>query len=278
MDCREAEELFGPYLLGALDAGEESLIDAHLETCRICGPRLQADGETVARLASAVPELEVPPRIKRQLLSRIAADSKAGRLARLGSGLLGLRGALTRPVAPHAGKAVASVLALSLVFGGVWFHSRLDRLEENNEQLSGQLEVAAGRDVDLLEMVEEQRNLTYEALLMSAAPGTSVNMLWGTGWSPSARGMVLVSRTGTEALLLVLHLPPLPAELVYQVWLVKDGQKYNGGYFTVDSTGSGQAVIISVAPLVEFEGIGITIEPAGGSAGPTGTSVLKGDM
>ena len=75
-----------------------------------------------------------------------------------------------------------------------------------------------------------------------------------------------------------MNLRPLPPDRVYQVWLVKDGRRYNGGYFTVDSSGYGQTLIFPYASIAEFEGIGITIEPIGGSSGPTGISVLKGDL
>ena len=88
----------------------------------------------------------------------------------------------------------------------------------------------------------------------------------------------MVSSAGTEAVLLAFNLPLLPVEHEYKIWLIKDGQKYGVGSFTVDSTGYGQAVIIPVTPFTEFEGIGITGEPIGDNADPTGTSVLKGDL
>ena len=88
----------------------------------------------------------------------------------------------------------------------------------------------------------------------------------------------MVSQTSTNALLLVVDLPLLPADKVYQVWPMKGRAKYNSGWFTVDSTGYGQTVIIPVAPFWEFEAAGITIKPAGGSVDPTGVNILKGDL
>ena len=278
MDCKEAEELFVGYLLGALDPTERSAMDSHLDTCRVCSLKLQADGETVARLAFAVPQSDVPPQVKHQLLSRIDHDLRHESRANWGVRLSNILGALGRNVVPHAGMAMASVLLLGLVLGGFWFDSRLDEISEVNEELRGQVAAAADTEASVMEMVKEQRSLTYEALRMSAMPGTSINMLWDTHWPSRARGMMLVSRTGTQALLLVLNLPPLPPDEVYQVWLIKDGQKHDVGTFTVDSTGFGQTVIIPVAPVRKFEAIGITVEPAGGSTGPTGINVLQGDL
>ena len=51
-----------------------------------------------------------------------------------------------------------------------------------------------------------------------AAPGVSVNMLWGTEQPLKAWGMIAccaVSDTGMVALLAVLNLPPLPSDKVY---------------------------------------------------------------
>ena len=53
---------------------------------------------------------------------------------------------------------------------------------------------------------------------------------------------------------------------------------HSAGWFTVDSTGYGQTVIIPVAPFWEFDAAGITIEPSGGSIDPTGVSVLSGEL
>ena len=127
-------------------------------------------------------------------------------------------------------------------------------------------------------MLGGQRHNLYGTPRSSPPSGTSVNMLWGTGWEANARGMLMVSRSGSQALLLALNLRPLPPDRVYQVWLVKNGRRYNGGHFTVDSSGYGQTLIFPYASIAEFEGIGITIEPIGGSSGPTGISVLKGDL
>ena len=74
MDCSKAEELFVPYLLGALESPEREELSDHIETCPNCSNELQLDGETVAQFAYAVPQLEVPSEIKENLLARVDAD------------------------------------------------------------------------------------------------------------------------------------------------------------------------------------------------------------
>lgn len=164
------------------------------------------------------------------------------------------------------------------MFGGVWFNDRLNSVAQTNNDLTDQLRAAEQREAEVMAAIKTQQDMTYKAPLMSDNPGSTVSLLKRTGAWTSARGVMMVSQTGTNALLLVVDLPLLPADKVYQVWLMKGRAKYNSGWFTVDSTGYGQTVIIPVAPFWEFEAAGITIEPAGGSVDPTGVNILKGDL
>ena len=113
---------------------------------------------------------------------------------------------------------------------------------------------------------------------MAATPDRSVNMLWSSQRSAPARGMMFMSNDGRIGILAVLDLPPLPDDLVYQIWLIKGGVRTSVGTFTVDASGYGQTVIQLVVPVGEFDAIGITVEPAGGSRDPTGDQVLVGDL
>ena len=278
MECKEAEDLIEEYILGDLDDRSSRLMKTHLETCLDCGINLKEHSETLASLATAVPQIEAPLRVKQALFSRVDADLRVGIKDRLSFVLRGLLPATRPALFPHAGKAAATAIVAGLVFSGVWFNSQLDQISDDSKEMSVQIDEAAERDTQMMDLVKTQRSLTYEALRLSASPDTSVNMLWSTGRPSQARGMLVVSYSGSEALLLVLNLPPLPSDKVYQVWFVKEGHRYDGGLLTVDSTGFAQAVIMPMIPFAELDAVGVTVEPAGGSAGPTGTSVLQGDM
>ena len=90
--------------------------------------------------------------------------------------------------------------------------------------------------------------------------------------------MIMVSSSGSEGLLLVVNLPPLPEGRVYQIWLTSKGHKHASEIFTVDSSGWGQAIVLPVIPFALVETVEITVEPSGNGASPTGSGVLKGDM
>lgn len=278
MDCKEAEELFVPYLLGALDSRERQALEEHLDTCQRCSLETYGGGEAVARLASAVPRLKVPARVKQRLFAVVDAELAQRRPVSPGprSQAPG-RGGTGRLAMAWARIAAALVLVVGLALAGFWFDQRVDRLTRDNRALQRELSNLMEREVQLTNMVMQQRYLSY----ITAAPGVSVNMLWGTEWSAKAWGMLAccaAADNATLAFLVVLNLPPLPADQVYQVWLFKEGQRYSAGTFTVDSTGYGQAAIIPVAPLFEFDAIAVTVEPSGGSPRPTGASVMLGDL
>jgi anti-sigma-K factor RskA len=97
--------------------------------------------------------------------------------------------------------------------------------------------------------------------------------LAGTGAAPRATGVIVLSADGEYGSLVVDGLPDLDPDSQYQLWLIQDGERTSGGVFSVHE-GYGQMEIVAPQPLSSYEGFGITVEPAGGSPGPTGDKVL----
>ena len=263
-ECDEAGELVRSYLLGEIDESQAVLLKTHLESCPSCRLLIEGDGETVARLARSVPQRTAPPDVKDRLFGRIASEDRPthplDRLFELWSGHLeDVLGSLSA----HAARLGLAGLVVVLVLGAVWSYDGLNE---------------ASLDQPATVLDDAGLSSSHESLLMSSSPGASVNMLSGTGPGESARGLLVASRATNRALLLVVDLPRLPRGMVYQVWLIRDGLMHSAGWFTVDSTGYGQTVIIPVAPFREFDAAGITIEPRGGSIDPTGASVLSGEL
>ena len=98
----------------------------------------------------------------------------------------------------------------------------------------------------------------------------------GTEQAPTARGVL--SAAGPIGVLVVYDLPPLDVSQQYQLWLIQDGQRTNGGVFSVDQTGFAQLQVEAPQPLLKYSAFGVTVEPAGGSPGPTGAKVLGGEL
>ena len=102
--------------------------------------------------------------------------------------------------------------------------------------------------------------------------------LVGTDFAPQAAGTIVVSRDGQHGALVVDGLQPLDQRQQYQLWLIKAGQRTNGGVFSVDEHGYANLYVESSLPLAGYDAFGVTIEPAGGSPGPTGQKVLGGEF
>ncbi len=103
-------------------------------------------------------------------------------------------------------------------------------------------------------------------------------MLESTDNTPGANGMVIYTSDGRYGLMVVNGLADLQEDQQYQLWLIKDQDRTSGGVFSVGRTGYHVLQIYSKVPLDSYDGFGITIEPAGGSPGPTGKRVLAGSF
>jgi len=100
----------------------------------------------------------------------------------------------------------------------------------------------------------------------------------GTEARPNATGTLIISQDGEHGALVVDGLDPLDAEHQYQAWLIENGQRTSGGVFSVDDDGYAVLWLSSPKSLTDYGAVGVTIEPAGGSPGPTGTKVLGGNL
>lgn len=101
--------------------------------------------------------------------------------------------------------------------------------------------------------------------------------LSGSENAPDAVGQLIVREDGTVELV-VSDLPRLSSGEEYQFWFVQpDDQRMSGGLFTVDQ--EGKSVVLLDMPyesIYQFDRVGVTVEPEGGSPGPTGINVLAG--
>jgi hypothetical protein len=93
-------------------------------------------------------------------------------------------------------------------------------------------------------------------------------------------GTLLLGQEHNVAVVIAWNLPPLQAGQTFQIWLIDpQGKRISGGIFTPQSDLSLTSVsILSPGSLTNFTGIGVTVEPAGGSSQPTGKRIFKVDF
>lgn len=102
--------------------------------------------------------------------------------------------------------------------------------------------------------------------------------LQNTTAAASASGFVVMGADGQNGVLIVDKLPPLDGAHEYQVWLVRDAGYTGGPVFSVDETGYRGVRLQAPDSLLSYSAVWVTVEPAGGSAQPTGEQVLNGSL
>jgi anti-sigma-K factor RskA len=234
------EDLPG-YLLGCLEAEEVVRVEEHLESCEACRRELAAFQEVSALFAASLVQIDPPERVKRELMARVeGARPHRKRAGEKSSWWMRLMSGF-RKVSPAWG-AVSLVLILVLGVSNLFLWRQVQKLK------SGQGE------------------------------SLQVVSLSGTERMPAATGIIVISRDGRHGTLVVDQLPDLGDESEYQLWLIRDEQRISGAVFSVSKDGYGAVYVSSPDPLSSYAAFGVTIEPKGGSAGPTGEKVLGGDL
>jgi hypothetical protein len=247
-------DLLPGYALGCLDEDELLKVSRHLPFCAACRGELSGYWSVADQLA-----LAAAPRTP-------SLDLKAKILQRVGSTTPVVE---SRPAAPrHSTSAPHSVRGLAGIFQSMW--ARPVRL-------------ALGALVLLLVIFLGASNfLLWQRVndLQARVPQGNMQLvhLEGTTNAPQARGYLMVFNKETYGTLVVENVPSLEPGYQYQLWLIRDGKRTNGGVFSVSSDGYGTLEVAAGHPLETYPAFGITIEPAGGSPAPTGKKVLGGNF
>jgi anti-sigma-K factor RskA len=237
-------DLIPAYAIGAADAEERAAVDAHLKSCTECGALVEEYQSLGEDLLYAAPLAPAPVRLTEDLRMRlISGPVKAPRQTWLGF--------IRRPSFAFAFGALA--LLVLLVLTNVYWFRRVGNLEHQ----------------------------TAEFMALAQAPGVTLRAASATDdpYSPGmADGIVYLQPGSNVALLCVYALPQLEQGKTYQAWLVEDGTRTSAGTFDVNAAGYGVLLINSAKPVSEYQQLGITVEPAGGSPAPTTPRVIGGEL
>ncbi|MFD3336974.1 anti-sigma factor domain-containing protein [Streptomyces sp. NPDC058700] len=236
--------LTGAYVLDALDTDEErEAVERHLAHCSACAHEVRELSETAARLGLAVAE-PVGPALRAEVLRRIAGVRQlppvtvpSGRTHARGRGLRRLpRWALAA--------SVAAVVALAGVAG-----VQYQRAEEAGER-AARAEASASAVAAVL-----------------AAPDARVST---ARLADGAVGTLVHARSLDRAVFAAAGMPAPPAGKVYQLWYDDAGTMRSAGLMASGTTSS---TTLLEGPANRSGGIGITVEPEGGSPRPTSAPV-----
>jgi Anti-sigma-K factor rskA len=156
-----------------------------------------------------------------------------------------------------------AALALALATLILWVqNNRVNRELADLRSTTAQMQADAAHNRALAELLTSPD--TIQVALAPSAP------------APQSRGHVQYNQR-QGALIYTGTLPPLPAGKSYQLWLVPAaGNPISAGVFNTDTAGRTAIVLPPLQAGITAKAFAVTIEPAGGSLGPTGSKVLIG--
>ena len=239
--CTTIEPVLAAYALGERDEAAHALVEAHLATCAACRATLAAHQATARLIGLAAADAAPRRELRAQVIDAVAAAA---------------RGVQARP-APRRGHQPArlwpalSMLALVAVL--IW-------------NIGLQTSLATERSA------QQQQTAGLIALLQS--PNLERYPLVFDAPAPNAQAHLSFARDQPVATLAAEGLPRLPTGQVYQLWLRRDGKPTNGGTFVVDATGNAVVIVQATQPLSAYDAVGVTVEPGGGSSGPTTPRIM----
>jgi len=241
----ELHLLTGSYALNALTDDERADFEKHLERCPSCTEEIRGLRETAARLAMAT-AVTPPPEMRARVL---AAAPRTRQLPPPGRNLLARAGDRARlrrlPLSRASITAGIVTLAAAVAFLLVTQISTNRQLHQAQASSSAIAAVLAAPDARI-----------------ESVPAT-------VGGTVTA----VMSVREHEAVVTTANVPSLPETKVYQLWIMTAaGAAESAGLLTVTSSGSTGPFLAS--GVLPGDRLGITVEPAGGTAQPTTTPVV----
>ena len=233
--CQPFRELLPCYALEALEPDEARSLEKHLRTCADCRAELEKYRTIGEGLLYALPCPPPTPRVRAGLIARLAAAKPQG---------------LLRSAARVQGvwQWVMGLAMVALIALNVSTLTQLNTMRQQQAALATQLTVSQ----KAMSLVTYHESRTYEL-------------------SGQAAGTVILNDELHSGALFMWGVAPLDAAHTYQIWLVqKDGKRVSGGLFKPEPGQPFVSALVSIPqPLTDFVALGVTVEPSGGSPGPT---------
>lgn len=230
----------GAYALDALSEDQRIEFEAHLRTCASCRQEARGLTETTALLGSVTAQ-QPPPGLRDQVMSTI------GRTRQLPPPVFHADQRRSRWVQRATALAAAACLLVAVAFGV--------------------LTVRANQRIDQLEAQQRQ----VESVL--SAPDVRVTTGRHTGYGT---GTVAVSEQRDRVVFTLDHPRHLGDAHTYQLWFVgSDGAMRSAGLLADDA---GMTSSVVADGLGDASGVGLTVEPEGGSRQPTTDPLMLLDL
>ena len=285
------------YALGALDAAESLAIETHLANCFHCS-RLLADLQPAAlALSQSVPEHTPPSQLQAALIAQLP-PSQAETVATARPPAATPAASLTAPAASPAARSgisnyllpLASVLVIGLFAASLLLNfltanrvsgiqqesananARLAQLESDRATANAQLEQVSAGNARADTAIQRLMAANY----LMAQPATQPLRLQPTSGDSQSEGLLLVTRDGRRAFLMLANTAPESPARSYRVWLTRNGRQVPVGAITVAPSGWGTIPLNPPENLYGFDSVNLTVaDPADNDDSLAGEMVLQ---
>jgi anti-sigma-K factor RskA len=248
--------------LAALDALDgQDLLDfrEHLPGCAECQAELAAYEEVAGRMGASVGAVPSPPAVRDRVLASVGAAAGTRRAP--------------RPAPRWWLAALATAAAAALALDLLATRAELERMRDRAATLERQVEQARREVSQLRDELVEARSVRD----LVARPESRLTSLAGLKLAPEARGRMIWNAATREAVLLASGLDRAPAGKAYEIWVIgPSGRPVPAGVFQPRPDGSAVVRLPQVEDTALPHTFAVTVEPATGSASPTGPMVLAG--
>jgi anti-sigma-K factor RskA len=244
------EEDFDLYALGVLEGDELKGIETHIATCTDCARQVAEARGRIATIALSAEQQEPSLAVRQRLLAKVRAEKDPSRAKSL-------------PVSEQAPSRfwnfVFATAALALAVFAVF-------LWRSNEKLQRELDQEATQAKQQIAATERARHI---AELMTSPETVTVSLAPKAPMATMPGRVLYNSKIG--ALIYAGTLPQLSADKSYELWVIpQSGNPIPAGVFSADPNGEANVVMPPIPAGVSAKAFAVTIEPAGGTASPTG--------
>ena len=255
-----ATELLAVYALGGLEPEEVKRVEAHLVECPACRKEAAEALALVGLIAQSMPAARPSETTRAQVLKRIGTKPNTR---------------MERPARPRlqgAAAALGAIVIAALLGWNVLLNNQLNHVSRQVATQAQAVEGLSQQATQQAQRVEDLQRLTdtqQQVVGWLTSPSTQAYALASQGPIPDAGGRVYVDEDLRNIVVVVQHLRPLGPDQTYQLWIMTPTGLQPSELFAVNQKGWGMTWVEVPPGLANFSGIGVSVEPAGGSQKPT---------
>ena len=262
-------ELLEAYALDALDEEEAFHVESHLDWCGPCSREAARLHESVAPLELIAERAQPPGELQARLMQALETgkspvNAKGG----------GPKHNIWRPAArfllPVAAMIMVGLFSAAMVLN-IRLSDRTQGLERANSTLTAQIALFVNEN----QLMEEKLNQLQLTSYWLANPANQPLTLNPTRTGGSSKGVLLLAKDGSGAVIMVTGMKDRSPTSTYQVFLMRQGDRVLVGRVKVDDRGWGTTAFWPEESLFRFDKIELVSETVPGAVSTHADMVLE---